>query len=47
LYKDVDEKDTPFVALSLELGFELWTRDQELIIGLKAKGFDQFYNENG
>lgn len=46
LCKDVDEKDTPFVALSLELGFELWTRDQELINGLKVKGFDQFHNEN-
>jgi len=47
LCKDVDEKDTPFVALSLELGFELWTRDQELITGLKAKGFNKFYDENG
>jgi len=46
LCKDIDEKVTRFVALSLELGFELWTRDQELKDGLKAKGFNQFYDEN-
>lgn len=36
--KDVDEKDTPFVALSLELGIPLWTNDKELIKVLKEKG---------
>lgn len=45
LCKDVDEKDTPFIALSLELGFELWTRDKELKNGLIKKGFDNFYDE--
>jgi len=45
LCKDIDEKDTPFIALSLELGYELWTRDNELKSGLIKKGFDNFYEE--
>ena len=45
LCKDVDEKDTPFVALSLEMGYEIWTRDEELKTGLRKKGFDNFYDE--
>ena len=43
---DVDEKDTPFVALALELEGELWTRDKELKRGLGKKGFDLFFNEH-
>ncbi len=46
LCKDIDEKDTPFIALSLELGYSIWTRDKELKNGLKAKGFDKFYDES-
>lgn len=42
LCNDVDPKDTPFVALAIEYSFPLWTNDQELIKGLKAKGFDNF-----
>ena len=42
---DVDEKDTPFVALALELEGELWTRDEELKRGLGKKGFDLFFHE--
>lgn len=45
LSKDIDEKDTPFVALSLELGYKLWTRDDELKTGLRKKGFDNFFDE--
>ena len=45
LCKDIDEKDTPFIALSLELEYELWTRDNELKSGLIKKGFDDFYEE--
>lgn len=41
--KNIDIKDTVFVALSLELGIPLWTGDKKLIIGLKAKGFDNFF----
>lgn len=40
LTKNVDEFDTPFIALSLELGSPLWTGDRRLIRGLKEKGID-------
>lgn len=45
LCKDIDEKDTPFIALSIELGYEFWTRDNELKSGLIKKGFNNFYEE--
>jgi predicted nucleic acid-binding protein len=40
LTKDVDENDTPFVALSIELGAKLWTGDKKLTQGLNRKGWD-------
>jgi predicted nucleic acid-binding protein len=45
LCKDIDEEDTPFIALSLELEYELWTRDEKLKSGLTKKGFNNFYEE--
>ena len=42
----VDEKDTVFVALSLELDAALWTKDEELITGLSAKGFTNFFDDS-
>lgn len=39
LCEDVDPKDTPFVALSIELNLPLWTNDKPLIEGLANKGF--------
>ena len=39
----VDLKDTPFVALALHLDASLWTEDAELKRGLRAKGFDRFF----
>jgi predicted nucleic acid-binding protein len=39
----VDEKDTPYVALALHLDGRLWTEDRELKSGLKARGFDQWF----
>ena len=43
LCKNVDIKDLPFVALTIELDALLWTGDNKLKKGLKAKGFDRFY----
>jgi predicted nucleic acid-binding protein len=46
LCKDVDESDTPHVALALELKAVLWTGDRKLQDGLKAKGYDNFFASN-
>lgn len=43
LTTDVDPKDAPYVALTLHLGGKLWTHDEELKQGLRAKGFDEFW----
>ena len=40
LTKDIDEKDTIFVALSLHLNCKLWSGDKLLAEGLRKKGFD-------
>jgi predicted nucleic acid-binding protein len=40
---EVDLKDIPFVALSIELNAPLYTGDNKLKNGLLAKGFDNFY----
>jgi predicted nucleic acid-binding protein len=40
---DVDETDTPHVALVLELNAVLWTGDKRLKEGLKDKGFKDFF----
>ena len=42
LCKEVDESDSPFVALALELNAKLWTRDQPLVDTLTRKGFSSF-----
>lgn len=44
LCHDVDETDTPHVALTIELNGLLWTGDQALKDGLKQKGFYQFFD---
>ena len=41
LCKDIDEKDTPYVALALELDAYLWTNDKKLANKLKEKGFSK------
>lgn len=45
LCHDVDVKDTPFIALSIELAIPLWTGDKKLKDGLKQKGFFEFYDQ--
>jgi predicted nucleic acid-binding protein len=42
---DVDIKDTPFVALSINLAIPLWTGDKKLKEGLNQKAFHNFYNQ--
>ncbi len=45
LCKDVDVKDTPFVALAIELKLPLWTGDKKLKEGLISKGFNDFFKQ--
>lgn len=43
LCKDIDEKDVPFVALTIQLECVLWTFDQPIKTGLSNKGFKHFF----
>lgn len=45
LCKDLDEKDTPFIAIALGTGSKIWTGDKKLINGLKAKGYNNFFSQ--
>ncbi len=40
---NVDEKDIPFVPLTIELNASLWTGDKRLVEDLSAKGFTQIF----
>lgn len=42
LCKAVDEADTPFIALAIELNAVVWTGDKRLKKGLQMQGFDHF-----
>lgn len=43
LCRAVDDKDTPYVALTLHLDGRLWTHDDELKSALRVRGFDRFF----
>lgn len=45
LCKDIDAKDTPFIALAIDLNLPIWTGDKKLKDGLRLKGFDDFFIE--
>lgn len=40
LTKEIDEFDTPFVALALEMSAVLWSGDKKLTKGLQKQGFE-------
>ena len=40
---NIDIKDTPFVALAIELEAELWSSDKKLKTHLNQKGFRHFF----
>jgi predicted nucleic acid-binding protein len=40
----IDEKDAPFIALTIHLNARLWTEDTELKNGLRAKDFRLFFD---
>ncbi len=44
LCQGIDSRDTPYVALTLYLDGRLWTEDSQLKEGLRARGFDQFFD---
>jgi len=43
LCRGIDEKDTPYVALTLHMDGRLWTDDGQLKVALRTKGFDRFF----
>ena len=46
LTKDIDEKDTIFVAMSLFLDCTIWSGHKVLIEGLRRKGFTNIMSTN-
>ena len=43
LCKEVDANDTQYIALTLHLEGRFWTEDHELKSGVRARGFDRFF----
>ena len=46
LCRYIDEKDTPFLALSIELVVPLWTNDKVLVNGLREKGYSNIISSD-
>ncbi|MFD2570125.1 PIN domain-containing protein [Spirosoma soli] len=52
LCKDIDQKDTAYVALALQLNIPLLTRDKPFAHGLRLRGFtnivtlDELFSQN-
>jgi len=46
LCKGIDEKDIPFVAITIDLNGLLWTVDKILKDGLSSKGFESFFEND-
>ena len=44
LCKDVDENDTAYIAVALEMDASFWTFDKKLKNGLRKKGFRNFFD---
>lgn len=44
LASDVDENDTPFLAIAIGIDAIIWTGDKKLITGLRAKDFHDIYS---
>ena len=44
LVKEIDPKDTHYIAYSKHFNCKIWSGDKILIIGLKEKGFTDFVN---
>jgi predicted nucleic acid-binding protein len=43
LCRNVDEQDTPIIALAIELNAKVWTGDKKLSSNLVSKGFNGFF----
>jgi putative PIN family toxin of toxin-antitoxin system len=41
ILKEIDPKDTPFLATALAINGVIWTGDKKLITGLKSRGFNK------
>ncbi len=46
LLRDIDENDTSFLALNLEISGLLWTGDKKLIKGLENKNYNKMVTTN-
>jgi len=45
LCKNIDIKDTPFIALAIDLGLQIWTGDKKLKDGLIFRNIGRTRNE--